>query len=168
MKDKMKEKLQNTSIDNVYLFTKVVMLLMAFLIFLQAIIRLLSADNFHTFTGFLLTGYLFIFGIAIFLIECNLKRARIWFYFMNFSLGKCMFFTFMAILCFGAGASISFFDILVGVIFALVAVMFAFFHCWFKQDEPAYVQKLIEEMNAKNQKSDEIAQNNALPGAQIV
>ena len=154
----MADKLKNASIDNVYLFTKVVQLLMAFLIILQAVIRLLTADNFHTFTGFLLTFYLLIFGIAIFLIECNLKRARIWFYFMNYSLGKCIFYSFLTLLCFGSGAQVSFFDILVGVVFALVAIMFCFFHCWFKQDEPAYVQKLIEEMNAKNAQAAQTAQ----------
>ena len=41
------------------------------------------------------------------------------------------------------------FDILVGCVFALACIMFAFFHCWFKAEEPDYVNKLIEEMNQK-------------------
>jgi len=122
------------------MFTKCVQLVMAVVIILQALIRLLTADNFHTFTGFMLTFYLFIFGMSIISIECNFKRARIWFYFMNYSLGKCIFYFFMTLLCFGSGTMVSFFDILVGVIFGLMFIMFGFFHFWFKTEEPAYVQ----------------------------
>ena len=114
---------------------------------LQATLRMFTADNFHTFTGFCLTGYIFVFAMAIISIECNCKRARIWFYFMNFSLGKAIFYGLMAVICFSSGASVSWFDILVGVVFGLVCVMFVFFHCWFKDDEPAYVEKLVSEIN---------------------
>ena len=122
---------------------------MAVIILLQALIRLFTADNFHTFTGFVLTFYLTIFGVAILAIECNLMRARVWFYFMNFALGKAIFYGFMTLLCFGSGAQVSWFDIMVGVIFGLICILFFFLHLWFKADEPAYVQKLIEDMNKR-------------------
>ena len=96
-----------------------------------------------TFTGFALTFYLYIFAISIVCIECNLLRARVWFYFMNFSLGKFMFYLVMTALCFGSGADVSWFDVLVGVVFALAAVMFITFHFWFKDREMEFVQKLI-------------------------
>jgi len=117
---------------------------MAVLIIIQALFRLVMADNFHTFTGFMLTFYLFIFGIALCSIECNLMRARVWFYFMNYAMGKAIFYAVMALLCFGSGASVNWFDILIGLICLAVCVMFVFFHIWFKDEEPAYVQKLIE------------------------
>ena len=127
---------------------------MAVLIMLQAIMRLFSADNFRTFTGFALTLYLIIFSIALCCIECNLKRARVWFYFMNYSLGKFFFYVVMAALCFGSGAQAQFFDILVGIIFALCAVMYFTFHFWFKTEEPEFVQRLIEQMNEKQAAAD--------------
>ena len=83
--------------------------------------------------------YLFVFSIAIFLIECNCIRARVWFYFMNYSLGKSIFYLFMTLLCFGSGATVSVFDIIVGAIFALMCMMFLTFHFIFKADEPAHV-----------------------------
>ncbi len=113
---------------------------MATLIIIQALFRFVVADNFHTFTGFLLTLYLFVFGIALICIECNLMRARVWFYFMNFALGKAMFYGVMALICFGSGASVNFFDILIGIICIGVCIMFGFFHLWFHNEENAYVQ----------------------------
>ena len=101
---------------------------MAVLICLQAFFRLAVAENFHTFTGFVLTFYLFLFGILLCFIECNLKRARIWFYFMNFSIGKFFFYVAMALICFGSGASVNFFDILIGLICAALAVVYFFMH----------------------------------------
>ena len=139
-----KDRVKNASIDNVYTFTKCFQILMGVIIILQATIRLFGTDNFRVFTGFLLTFYLYIIAIGIFAIECNCKRARVWFYFMNFSLGKAMFYLVMALLCFSSGADISFFDILVGVVCGLACAMFVVFHMWFKLEEPAYVQKLIE------------------------
>ena len=122
---------------------------MASLIILQAIVRLFVADSFHTFTGFVLTLYLLVFGICIFMIEFTLKRARVWFYFMNFALGKALFYIVMTLLCFGSGASINWFDILVGIICGIVAVVFIFFHIWHKGEEAAHVETLIEQMNVK-------------------
>ena len=109
-----------------------------------------TADNFHTFTGFCLTFYIYVFAMALIAIECNCKRARIWFYFMNYSLGKAIFYGIMAAICFTSGASVTFFDILVGCVCGLVCVMFVFFHCWHKEQEPAFVEKLITEMNERN------------------
>ena len=161
----MKDALKSSSIDRVYLFTKCVQIVMACTIILQAVIRLLTADNFHTFTGFMLTFYLLIFGAAIMAIEFNCKRARIWFYFMNYSLGKCIFYFFMTLLCFGSGAMVSFFDILVGVIFGLMFIMFGFFHVWFKNEEPAFVQSLIDQMNKKNEEHE--TKKEATPAATL-
>ena len=126
---------------------------MGVLLSLQATIRLFTTDNFHTFTGFLITFYLIVFAAAIFAIECNCKRARVWFYFMNFSLGKCMFFALMTLICFGSGASVSWFDILIGIVFGLATVMYFLFHMWFRSEEGGYVQKLIEDMNKKNEEN---------------
>ena len=123
---------------------------MASVLILQATLRMFTADNFHTFTGFCLTFYIYVFAMAIIAIECNCMRARVWFYFMNFSLGKAIFYGLMAVICFSSGASVSWFDILVGCVFGLVCIMFAFFHCWFKDAEGAYVEKLITEMNDRN------------------
>ena len=129
--------------------TKVIQIIMAILIMLQAIMRLLSANNFQTFTGFVLTFYLFMFSIALIAIECNCCRARIWFYFMNYSFGKFLFYVVMAALCFGSGAKVQWFDILVGIVFALVAFMYLTFHFWFRADEPGHVETLIEKTNEK-------------------
>jgi len=123
---------------------------MASILILQATLRMFTANNFHTFTGFCLTFYIFIFAMAIIAIECNCKRARVWFYFMNYSLGKAIFYGIMACICFSSGASISWFDILVGIVVCFISIMFGFFHFWFRQAEPEYVEKLITEMNEKN------------------
>ena len=131
--------LKGTKIEKIYCFSRCVQIFMASLIMTQSIIRMVLASNFHTFTGFMITFYLFVFSIAIFLIECNCIRARVWFYFMNYSLGKSIFYLFMTLLCFGSGATVSVFDIIVGAIFALMCMMFLTFHFIFKADEPAHV-----------------------------
>ena len=87
----------------------------------------------------MLTFYLFIFGLLLIFIECNMFRCRVWFYFMNFSLGKCIFYFVMTLLCFGSGTEIAFFDVLVGIVCGLLSLLFGFFHLSFKQDEPAFV-----------------------------
>ena len=124
---KAMERLKGTKIESVFTFVKIVQLVMALVILLQSVIRMFTTDNFHTFTGFVLTFYLVVFALALIAIECDLFRARVWFYFMNYSLGKCMFFFVMTLLCFGSGAQVSWFDILVGVVFGLVTVMYFFF-----------------------------------------
>ena len=118
---------------------------MAVLIILQAFLRLITADNFHTFTGFVLTAYLMIFGIVLICIECNWRRARILFYIMNFARGKFLFYTVMTLLCFGSGATVSFFDVLVGIICAVCAIAFFFIHLWHKNAEVEYVATLVAE-----------------------
>ena len=141
---------------------------MAGLMILQATIRLLGADNFHTFTGFCLTLYIYIFAIAIICIECNLQRARVWFYFMNYSMGKAIFYGVMACLCFGSGAEVTFLDILVGCVFGLCCVMFIFFTLWFGSQEGEYVNKLITEMNERMEaRAAGVAHKNAQPGVTV-
>ena len=122
---------------------------MAILIILQAVLRLIVAENFHTFTGFVLTFYLMIFGICIIMVECSLKRARVWFYFMNFALGKAFFYIVMTLICFGSGGAITFFDILIGILCGVVAALFICFHIWHKDSEADHVKTLIEEMEQK-------------------
>ena len=129
-------------------------MLMAVLIMLQALIRLLTADNFHVFTGFMLTFYLFVFGLVLIFIECNMFRCRVWFYFMNFSLGKSIFYFVMTLLCFGSGTEIAFFDVLIGIVCGLLCILFGFFHLTFKDEEPTYVQKLIEQMNKRQEERE--------------
>ena len=107
------------------------------------------ADNFHVYVGFVLTAYLYIFAIAVFCIECNLLRARVWFYFMNYSLGKAIFYGIMSLLCFGSGTMVNWFDILVGVVCGLVSCFFIFLYCTFKDEEGAFVQRMIEDMNTR-------------------
>mmetsp|Transcript_13571 Transcript_13571/g.18580 ORF Transcript_13571/g.18580 Transcript_13571/m.18580 type:complete len:82 (-) Transcript_13571:249-494(-) len=80
----------------------------------------------------MLTLYLMLFGLLLICIECNLKRARVWFYFMNFALGKAMFYIAMAMLCFSSGVSVSFFDVLIGIICGAAALAFIFIHMWHK------------------------------------
>ena len=138
------DRVKDANIETIYKMSKCVQLVMAVLIILQAFFRLVTADNFHTFTGFMLTFYLMLFGICLICIECNLKRARIYFYFMNFSLGKFFFYTVMTCLCFGSGASVNFFDIFIGMICGFLAVCFFFINMWHKNEEDAHVQKLIE------------------------
>ena len=147
-------KVKDARIETIYKISKFVDLIMAGLIVTQAIFRLVTADNFHTFTGFILTFYILIFGIGLCFIECNIMRARVWFYFMNYSLGRAIFYFVMTLLCFGSGASVNFFDIIVGIICGVVAIMFLFFHIWHRHSEHAHVQKLIEEMNAKRAKAN--------------
>ena len=143
----MVEGIKNTKIDNIYMFVKLVQFIMAALMILQGTIRLFSASNFHTFTGFCITGYLYIFAISIICIECNLLRARVWFYFMNFSMGKAIFYGVVSLLCFGSGAEVTFIDILVGIVCGGACVMFIFFHLWFGTMEAEHVNKKIQEMN---------------------
>ena len=148
-KDSYIDRVKTANIDTIYKLSKFVDLTMAVLIILQGFFRLVMADNFHTFTGFMLTFYLILFGVGLCCLECNLMRARVWFYFMNYSLGKAIFYTVMALLCFGSGASVNWFDILIGLVCGAVAIVFFFIHIWHKDAEHGYVQKLIEEMNAK-------------------
>ena len=116
---------------------------MAVLLLVQGTIRMMIADNFHTFTGFCITLYLYVFGIAIICIECNLQRARVWFYFMNYSLGKAIFYCVMSLLCFGSGAKITFLDIIAGIVFGICCAMFVVFHLWHGTKEREFVEKLI-------------------------
>ena len=149
MKDKAAKQLdkaKNANIETVYKVTKWIQIVMAILIFIQATIRLFAEDSMHSWSGFLITTYMLVFAVMIMLIELNKMRARVWFYFLNFALGRFMFYVFMTLVCFGTGGSVMFMDVLVGIACAVCAIGFFFIHLWHKDNEEAHVKTLIESM----------------------
>lgn len=99
-----------------------------------------------SFNGFVLTIYLFVFAALFVLVEFSLLKTRTWFYFMNYGWGKGLFLLFLGLLLVGAGKSVSWIDILAGVWFILVAIIFIIISMVHKGTEADFVKDLLDEV----------------------
>ena len=108
-----------------------------------SVIRIGFMEDFETVTGFMISFYLVLFAIMFICVECNLKKSRLWFYFLNSALGKGLFHLFCFLLCFGSAADPSWVDVLLGVIFFLTSLVMFIMFCFFKNQEGPYIDKLI-------------------------
>jgi hypothetical protein len=71
-----------------------------------------------------LTIYLLIFAAIFILTELSVLKCRTWFYFLNFGWGKAIFSLFIACLCLGSANAVIWLDILVGIYFLFLALVF--------------------------------------------
>ena len=126
------------------------------LVFSFVRIAFMEDDN-STFTGFMISFYLILFAIVFILVECNIKKSRMWFFFLNGTLGKALFYLFLFVLCYGNGGDTSWVEVLLSVIFIITAVIFFAMHCFFKEQEPQYIQQLIGQIDLTPQSSQPLA-----------
>ena len=108
-----------------------------------SVIRIGFMEDFETVTGFMISFYLVLFAIMFICVECNLKKSRLWFYFLNSSLGKGLFHMFCFLLCFGSAGEPSWVDVLLGIIFFLTSVVMFIIFCFFKSQEGPFIDQLI-------------------------
>ena len=122
-KAKALEKIKNTKIDRVFFIQKLIQLALAFTMLVFSVLRIAVLETFESITGFMISFYLVLFAIMFICVECNLKKSRLWFYFLNSSLGKGLFHIFCFVLCFGSGEDASWVDITLGVVFCVTALL---------------------------------------------
>ena len=97
----------------------------------------------ETVTSFMISVFWVIFALIFIFVELNVRKSRMWFYFLNSSLGKGLFHVFLFMLCFGSGASPNWVDILLAVIFSITAPVLFIMHCFFKDLEGPFIERLI-------------------------
>ena len=125
---------------------KVIQVISAVLLVAAAVIRAGTVANFRTWTGFMLTGYLFLFGVILLCVEFRLFRAPVLFYFMNYTWGKAVTYIFIGLLELFSGLEIAFIDIFAGLWFILFGVAFAIARCMYRPLEYDYVEAIIKEV----------------------
>ena len=96
----------------------------------------------------MLTIYLLFFAALFILVELNLLKFRTWFYFMNFGWGRGIFHFFIGVVLVGSGKKISVADILIGIWFLLMGLIFCLLSCVYRRAEPDYVNDLMEKVNS--------------------
>ena len=142
-KQKALETVKNTSIETVFFLTKMIQLTLAMLMVVFSVIKIGLIEQSESLTGFMINFYFLFFGLIFMLVECNFRKCRMWFYILNSSLGKALFHTFLFVLCFGSGHDAHFLDILLGVILILTASFMMVLHCFFREQEAAHIDMLI-------------------------
>ena len=119
-------------------------MLMAVVLLVLSVVRIGMVEDDQTVAGFMISFYFVIFAIIFIAVECNLKKSRLWFFFLNSSLGKALFYIFLFLLCFGSGSDDpSWVDVLLAVIFSFISFILFVIHCIFKDQEAAYIDSLI-------------------------
>ena len=98
-----------------------------------------------TVPGFMISGFFALFAVMFIFVELNIKKSRIWFYFLNTSLGKGLFHCFLFVLCYSSSVTPIWIEILLSVIFAVTAFVLFVVYCFFKNQEGPYIDKLIEQ-----------------------
>ena len=117
---------------------------MAVVLLVLSVVRIGVVEDDQTVAGFMISFYFVIFAIIFIAVECNLKKSRLWFFFLNSSLGKALFYIFLFLLCFGSGSDDpSWVDVLLAVIFCFISFILFVIHCIFKDQEAAYIDSLI-------------------------
>ena len=127
---------------------------MALTMLVFSVIRIALVDERETLTGFMLSFYFVLFALIFLFVECNMKKSRMWFYFLNSALGKGIFYLFLFLLCFGSGHAASWVDKLLAVIFITAAAFFIFLYCVFRSQEAAYINELVHNVKTGEEKSD--------------
>ena len=120
---------------------------MALTIIFFSVIRIAWVEqDMQTFTGWMISFYLILFAIVFLMVECDVRKSRQWFYFLNSALGKGLFYVFLFLLCLGGGGVVSWVDRLLASIFFVVAVIFITMYCFFKSSEAAYIDQLVQKI----------------------
>ena len=128
----MKEKVKNTKIGTVFFIQKLIQMNNALWMLVFSVIRIGMMEDHTTITGFMISFYLVLFALMFICVECNLKKSRKWFYFLNSALGKSLFYLFLFVLCFGSGGDPSWVDQLLASIFFITSVILMVMYCLFK------------------------------------
>ena len=99
----------------------------------------------------LISGYFILFAIMFIVVEFNLFNGRLRFYFLNSSLGKGLFHIFLFLFCYANGRNGAIWvDVFSSIFFFIFSVLFLVMHCFFKNQESAYIEKLIAEAGLAN------------------
>ena len=78
--------------------------------------------------------------------ECFKSRARMYFVLLNYSIGKSILSLFCALLCFGIGKEIEWIDVIAGIYFILMTVVYFLMATMYKGREGDYITNLIDDM----------------------
>ena len=113
--------------DKVVLAVKVIQILSALLLVAAALFRIGTISNFRTWYGFLLTGYLFIFGVIFLLVEFAMLRAPIYFFWLNFMWGKAIAYLVISGLQMWSDLTTTWIDVLASIWFLIFGVLFMVF-----------------------------------------
>ena len=142
----LKEQARDQPFSRVVIAIKVVQCISAVLLVAAAVIRVGTVANFRTWTGFMLTFYLFMFGMILLTVEFKLFRAPVLFYFMNYTWGKAITYIFIGLLELFSGLEIAFIDIFAGLWFIVMGVCFIFARCMYRSLEYDHVENIIREV----------------------
>ena len=135
------------------------MLVFAAALVIVGILHFVAFDVWATYNHFIFTVYLFLFAAIICLVEFSVWETRTWFYFMNFGFGKGIFLFFVGLILLGAGNSVTWVDILVGIIFILSAIAFAVLSKVYRLQEVDFVNDLLENVEKNRQEKEKAAAN---------
>ena len=141
-----KENLKDQPFSRAILGIKVIQVLSAIILVAAAVIRVGTVANFRTWTGFMLTGYLFMFGMILLCVEFRLFRAPVLFYFMNYTWGKGVTYIFIGLLELFSGLEIAFIDIFAGLWFIIFGVAFFVERGMYRPLEFDYVESIIKDV----------------------
>lgn len=125
--------------EKAQLAQKVIQFISAFVLIAASIVRFAYVTRIKSFAGIVLTIYLLIFAALFICTELSVLRCRIWFYFLNFGWGKAIFSFFIACLCLGSAKAVIWLDILVGIYFLLLALVFPLISIVYFGKEHEYV-----------------------------
>ena len=173
-----KEKYKDEPIENVFKFVKCVQTLSAVILISSGWGRFFSIQSYRHFTGFMLTLYFVIFAGVFIAMEFTWfkTRARMYFYFLNFNIGKALVYFWLGLLCFGIGSEATFFDIIAGVYFILLGILFIIMTGMYATREKDYILKLISDMEVEIKQAEQEAdkqfeenqRNNRVPADQRI
>ena len=143
-----KEDAKNTPFEKVTVTIKVVQVLSAILLVAAAVIRVGTVANFRSWTGFCLTGYLFMFGVILLSVEFRLFRAPVYFYFMNWIWGKSIVYFTIGLLELFSGLEVAFIDIFAGLWFILFGIIFFILRAVYGSAEAEHVEAIIKDVES--------------------
>ena len=149
----------------VALVIKLIQVLSAVLLVAASVIRVGTVANLRSFTGFMLTGYLFLFAVVFLCVEFALFRAPVWFYWLNFTWGKAIAYLVIGALEFWSGFEIAFIDVIAGLWFAIFGVAFIIMWTMYRSVEHENVEAIIAAVEAGENQAKAEAGAKALAGA---
>ena len=106
--------------------------------------RMGTVQNFKSWYGFLLTGYLFMFAVIFLLVEFAMLHTPIYFFYLNFMWGKAVTYLFIAGLQLWSNLTITWIDILAGIWFLIFGVLFMVFCGVYRTQEWDRVERIVE------------------------
>lgn len=98
----------------------------------------------------MLTFYLLMFAAIFIMVEFSVLRCRVWFFFLNFAWGKGLACFFIATLVLGSGKAVQALDIVCGIYFILVFIVFSIISCVYRGQEYEKVKSIVDESEEKN------------------